>query len=233
MGCNLDIIGEAGLQFFGTMTASITHELKNVLAVINENAGLLEDLILMAEKGRPIAPERLKTLAGTVRKQIRRADEIVKNMNRFAHSADEPMKSVDVGEIVGLAATLSHRHATMHGVTLEPRPHPSPLMITTNPFFLENLLWLCLVFAMNAAGGSKTVGLIWEKMEKGVTIRLTCLEGLAEQPGDRFPAEQEKALLRALKAELRVDIEAGELIITLPGGISSGVDSREPLSKED
>jgi len=56
----MDINGENALKFFGKMTASISHELKNVLAIINENAGLLEDLCAMAEKGRPVDPVRIK-----------------------------------------------------------------------------------------------------------------------------------------------------------------------------
>jgi hypothetical protein len=43
MSAKLEIVAETGLQFFGKMTASISHEIKNVLAIINENAGLLED----------------------------------------------------------------------------------------------------------------------------------------------------------------------------------------------
>ncbi len=49
-------IGECGLQCFGSISASISHELKNALAIINENAGLLEDLSFMAEKGLPLDP---------------------------------------------------------------------------------------------------------------------------------------------------------------------------------
>ena len=43
MQAHYDSIGGSGLQFFGKVSASISHELKNVLAIINENAGLLED----------------------------------------------------------------------------------------------------------------------------------------------------------------------------------------------
>ena len=39
-------VGLGGIQFFGKMAASISHEIKNVLAIINENAGLLEDICL-------------------------------------------------------------------------------------------------------------------------------------------------------------------------------------------
>ena len=33
-----------GLRFFGKVNASISHEIRNALAVINENAGLIKDL---------------------------------------------------------------------------------------------------------------------------------------------------------------------------------------------
>ena len=55
-------MGETGLRFFGTMSAANAHEIKNALAVINENAGLLEDLVAMVPKGIPLDPERLAAL---------------------------------------------------------------------------------------------------------------------------------------------------------------------------
>lgn len=35
------------IVFFGKITAGITHEMKNVLAIIKESSGLMEDLILL------------------------------------------------------------------------------------------------------------------------------------------------------------------------------------------
>ena len=74
MGAKPDIITETGLQFFGSISASISHELKNVLAIVNENAGLLEDFTLMADRGKPIDPARLKIMAAAVKRQVGRAD---------------------------------------------------------------------------------------------------------------------------------------------------------------
>ena len=105
MGKKPEITEMAGLQFFGQISASISHELKNVLAIINENAGLLEDLALMADRGKPIDPERLIKMAATVKRQIGRADGIIKNMNRFAHSADHPVETVDVQVSSGTEST--------------------------------------------------------------------------------------------------------------------------------
>ncbi|MBW1945338.1 MAG: sensor histidine kinase [Deltaproteobacteria bacterium] len=215
MSWKSDIIGETGLQFYGKTSASLSHEIKNVLAIINEHAGLLKDFALIAEAGTPMDQGRLKGLAEKVMKQIRRADGIVTTMNRFAHSVDESIKDVDLGEILEFGATLSRRLASMRGVTLEPMLATTPVRITTNPFFLQNLLSLCVDFAMVEAGGGKTVGLLAEETKNGARIRVTGLRSLAEVPANTFPTKREKTLLEALKAELEVGVEAGELVITL------------------
>jgi signal transduction histidine kinase len=219
MGSDWELIGKAGLVFFGKMVASISHEIKNVLAITNENAGLLEDITLMAEKGMPMDPEKLKTLAGRIKKQIRRADEIVKNMNKFAHSVDKSLMSVDLGELLQSVAALSDRFASMRGVTLEPESMGISPRITTNPFLLENLVWLCTDFVMDMAGRGKTVRLIAEKTENGGRIRFTQLEALGEVPAEKFPGEVEKALLEALKAQMTKDVEARELVLSISQNI--------------
>ena len=215
MSCGWDIIGEVGLQFFGKMTASISHEIKNALAIINENAGLLEDFALVVDKGKPIDPERLEILAEKIMKQIRRADGIIKNMNTFAHSVDESVKSIDLGETVEVVALLSHRFASMRGVSLEPILPPRPIMITTNPFFLKTLVWLCLDFAMDLAGEHKSVGLMVEETENSARIRITRLAGLKEVPLDTFPSERQRAVLGVLKASVAANAAEEEIMITL------------------
>jgi signal transduction histidine kinase len=219
MSSDWELIGREGFVFFGNMTASISHEIKNVLAIINENAGLLEDITLMAEKGMPIDPEKVKTQAGRIKNQVRRADGIVKNMNKFAHSVDESLTSVDLAELSELMAALSGRFAYMRGVKLEPASMGSSATITTKPFLLENLVWLCLDFAMDMAGRGKTVGLIAEKTEDGGRIRFTQLDALGEAPTDKFPGEVEKALLAALKAQITKDVEAGEIVLSISKNI--------------
>ncbi|MFH1243565.1 MAG: histidine kinase [Pseudomonadota bacterium] len=216
MGFELGILGDAGLQFFGKMTASISHEIKNVLAIINEDAGLLEDLASLAEKGRPLEIERVKVLAGKMKAQIKRGDEIVKWMNRFAHSINEPLQVVDLDEILTLMASLAERPSLMREIALEKEPRRGRVTVRTKPFILENLIWLCLDFAMAGAGGSKTVVLGCEAGENGVRIRIKGLKGLSELRGETFPREEHKALLRAVKGDLAVDTEAGELVLVLP-----------------
>ena len=221
MGSDWEIIGKEGLQFFGKMSASITHEIKNVLAIINENAGLLEDFTLMAEKGRPIEMERFKTVAGKIKNQVRRADGIVKNLSRFAHSADAFTEEIDLNEVLKFVVSLSGRLADMQGIALEQMHADRPVMVTTTPFCLQNLLCLCLDFAMEVTGTEKNIHLSAEKMENGAQIRFSHLRDMEKIPGDRFPTQKEKALMGAIGARLSIDPGGGELRLMLRGDIEN------------
>jgi len=213
------IIGNQGFEFIGKINASMSHEIKNVLAIINENAGLLEDFTLMADKGMPIDPERLKSMAGKIQQQIKRADKIVKNMNVFAHSTDETLKHIKLGEILDFVAALSARLISNLGIVLEIVPNAEPVVIQTNPFFLKNLIWLCIDFAMNRTGENKTIAISCKTISNGAEIKFSKLEGLSNMPADGFPNRREMALLETLGSEMKIYREAGEISIILPGTI--------------
>ena len=228
MGCKPDTITETGLQFFGRISASISHELKNVLAIVNENAGLLEDLTLMADRGQPIDPARLKKMAEAVKKQIGRADNILKNMNRFAHSSDEAVADVDLNQTIELVRALTARFAAMHSVTVDLQLPASSLTIPTAPFFLMNLLCLCLDFSMSASGDEKRVELVVEETANSVRIRFRRLAGLSEALLETFPSDREKILLAVLEAALTAEPEREEVVLRLLKNIDNGF-SRQNL----
>jgi len=215
MNPKLDITGETGLQFFGKMSASISHELKNVLAIINENAGLLEDFCLMADRGIAFNPERLKTMSAAVKNQINRADVILKNMNRLAHSIDATFTMVALNEIIELLLALTGRFAAMRGVTVKSNLPPQPVIISTSPYFLMNLGWRCLDFAMDAGGPQKLVELAIEVAADGTRIRFRQLAGLTKAMLESFPGEREKRLLGLLAAEFTADVDRAEIAVNL------------------
>jgi C4-dicarboxylate-specific signal transduction histidine kinase len=209
--------GQAGVRFFSKMSASISHDIKNVLAVINENAGLLEDLCLMAEKGRAIDPGRLTRLAGDVKEQVRRGDIIAIRLHRFAHSVDDARARTDLSDLLDLLTALSQRFAAAKGVALEVRRPGSPVHATTRPFLLLNLLWLCLEQAIAAAGEGRSVLMAAEPAAEGACIRFSRLDGLPASALAVFPTEPQAALREALNAVLQTDAPAGEIIVKLPG----------------
>jgi K+-sensing histidine kinase KdpD len=215
METDTDMIGRVGLEFFGRMCASISHDIKNVLAVVNENAGLLEDLCAMADRGKPIDLSRLKRLAADVKAQVRRGDGIVYGMNRFAHSVDSSVVRLDLVEVMELLKTLSLRFASMQGTAFHLLPPQDAATVTTAPFLLLNLLWLCLEQAMAAAGPGRTVELTAEKEAGGAHLRFRRLEVLGSAAADAFPTETAGRLCRALNAEVRVDVQAKEILVKI------------------
>jgi len=221
MGYKPDIIAETGLQFFGRISASISHEIKNVLAIVNENAGLLEDLTLMADRGKPMDPARLKMMAQAVQKQVGRADGIIKNMNRFAHSIDQNNTTADIDQTIELVIALTARFAAMRAVKVDLQLPASPLTIPTAPFYLLNLLWLCLDFSMSTSGDEKRVELVVEETENSVRIRFRRLTGLSAARLETFPSDREKNLLAVLEAALTVEPEREEVVLRLSKNIDN------------
>lgn len=202
-----------GLHFFGNMTASISHELKNALAIVNENGGLLGDLALLMEKGRPLDPERLKTISGNIRRQVQRADDIIRRLNRFAHSAHESATTTNVFEILEFTTALAARLATMKGVTMTV-VQGAPVPLETRPFLLENMLWLCLKHLFVLADGSQSVEFAAEATGADVLIGLRFGEGLAAAEIEKRVVREGQPLLTALQAELRS--EADRLLLKIP-----------------
>ena len=228
MGAKPNIIAETGLQFFGRISASISHEIKNVLAIVNENAGLLEDLTLLADRGKPLDPARLKIMAAAVKNQVGRADGIIKNMNRLAHSIDQTITTVDLDQTIELVIALTARFAAMQGVKVDLQLPASPLTISTAPFYLMNLLCLCLDFSMSASGDEKQVELLVEEAENSVRIRFRRLAGLSEALLETFPSDREKNLLSVLEAALTAEPEREEVVLRLLKNIDNGF-SRQNL----
>ena len=210
-----DLIGQSGLQFFGRMSASISHELKNALAIIKENAGLLSDYLRMMDKGMPVEPVRFGKIADRIEAQTLRADAIIKNLNQFAHSVDIPLKSVDLNDILDLLVALHRRPAAMRQVELDSRPVESAAMITTNPFLLLNLLGLVLAHALHAVPAGGTMTLAVDLSQSEAEFRFAGLQNLADLQAAHFPGEHENALLTALNAKAIIEPKACQILVRM------------------
>ncbi|MEE4113608.1 MAG: histidine kinase dimerization/phospho-acceptor domain-containing protein [Desulfobacteraceae bacterium] len=205
-----------GVRFFGEISASISHEIKNVLAIINESAGLLQDLVMMIEKGMPPPTERLSGLAQSMVRQVKRGDRIVKDMNRFAHSADHPSESVEVGEVIHFICGLAARLIVMKGDPPKVEVPATPIAVVTNRFFLEDLVWRCLCRAMDACAPDQMVCIVAEKAGNAPRIRFCGLAGdfLAREGG--LPSPREAMVAGLLGVHLKADSDKGEIAIIFP-----------------
>jgi len=106
------------LAFFGTIVASVTHELNNLLSIIDQVAGLLGDLATKAQVGEAVDPQRLETLRGRIDRQARKGIEIVRHLNSVAHTLDECDGPFDASATLEDLLALSARFADLKKVRL-------------------------------------------------------------------------------------------------------------------
>lgn len=145
------------LAFFGTFVASMSHELKNVLATVNEFSGLLDDLVAASERGRPLKPERLRHIAGKITAQMERGEELISRLNRFSHSVDAPGRKVEVGALLADCVAFGERFAMLERVALELELPDPQITLSLDPFAFHRAVFFAVRLALAAAGEERRI----------------------------------------------------------------------------
>lgn len=210
-----DIINEGGLRYFGDMTASISHEIKNCLAIMNENAGLLQDLLAYAQRGNQLDLNHIDQITNRITKQIHRVNEITKKMNLFAHSVDSPQKTIDVGEVLMLAVSLGSRIASYRSIDIKLVLPEQKIFISTQFFFLLYLVWLVMDSTMTTVGPDRTIEVKPFNQDSEVKISF-CSQGDIKQGFENIISSQAgREAMETLSAQLIFNETNNEIILTL------------------
>jgi hypothetical protein len=102
----------------------------------------------------------------------------------------------------------------MRKVTLQVNRPPSPVVVNSNPFLIENLIWLGLEFAITGTSEGLTLTLIPEKNDSGISLSISGINGLDEDSTTRLPSGCND-LLDASGAYLATDVAGKTLTIHL------------------
>lgn len=204
-----------GARFFGEMTATISHEIKNVMAIVNENAGLLEDMVAMNRQGAPFPAERIAKVAQSVSRQIARADDILQAMNRFAHSADHGLEAVDVGETLQFVAKLADRLIMMQGVEFDIPTPEKAVITTTNRFFLAYVIWRCMAAAMAMPQPGAPIRVIAEATPEGPCLIFADMDKGQQFSTSTISSLETEEIFEWFGARLTIVPEMGEFRVLL------------------
>lgn len=212
-----EIIVDARLAFFEKISTYSSHDIRNCLAIINENAGLLEDLAIGSEQGISLNPEKLRNLSNKLKKQVHRVNDIVEKMNRFACSIGCPAQKIDTVESLSLMCALAATSATMQDKKLKPDLPSQTVEIVNFPAILNQTIWMCIVDAIQAAGESRIITPTLQPSRDGVKIIFKPLKNL-RITSSRLLHKQEVgvALLSALSASVIIDVDGDEMILSIP-----------------
>jgi light-regulated signal transduction histidine kinase (bacteriophytochrome) len=200
---NENLLAEGGIRFFGRMSASATHEIKNNLAIINESAGLLADLSLMAQKGPPLSHVRINDIVQRVTKQVQRADRVLKKINRFSHSADLVTEMADLEKTVIFVLELASRIVEQQGIAVEVIPPSSPMMTTSNYFYLENMIWRAIETSCCAVQGEKQVKISFGTDSALPSIWFSMHTVKDDVMADLFGSKEDRALIAYLALSIK------------------------------
>jgi C4-dicarboxylate-specific signal transduction histidine kinase len=101
--------------FLATMTASATHEVRNVLAIIKESAGLIEDMVHVFSRKGTLDTEKVYRTVNRIDTQVKRGADLLTNLNRLSHTLDSESATVELNTEVEQVTFLSQRFARKRG----------------------------------------------------------------------------------------------------------------------
>ncbi|MEW5923813.1 MAG: hypothetical protein AB1746_07485 [Candidatus Zixiibacteriota bacterium] len=169
------------LQFFGVITASVTHELNNILSIIDQSAGLIEDF-LGAPSGMVLTEEKLKQIIGKIRKNSQRGIGVVKHLNTFAHSTDEPDAAFNANTMLENLGALTRRFADLKAVNMEMVIPQTPIEIKADAYLVRRILYEAFRQLLALAQKNDTLKISLSSENSDGVI---CIEGrLAEKKGE-------------------------------------------------
>jgi len=218
------------VAFFGKITAGITHEMKNVLAIIRESSGLMEDIMSISPEAVISYQEKFQNSLVKIKNQIKRGVELTNRLNKFAHSSDEALSKIDLHETIEQLIAISQRFARLKNVVLKiapPNQSVQPTTLVTRPVQLQMALFAAIECCLNAmtAGGIINIGL--DKSKEKYAVRVIC-EG--DLPGksefvDNLSAFEKWPVLQKIAAFLEGSVELDEfahgIVLFLPEQLRS------------
>ena len=206
------------LAFFGKVNASISHELKNILAIISEAAGLLNDLTKMARKDGNFELDMIQTCSQDIVEEVQRGFATIKQMNTFSHSVDDPLKRMNLIEVLDLMIHVAGFLSFASKVRFDP-PKEASLIVLTCPWRLQNLIYQALVYGFESVGPDGEIQVSLHPQKDG-SARIT-FSGLGKNSARRFPVDQTRQIAASINAEIGMTGDSRVLDILVPQYIES------------
>jgi len=199
---------ERELAFFGTIAASMSHELANVVSTLDQGVGLLKDMIESAERGHPANVERLRMLHTRLSRQTERGSGLIQALNRFSHSADDRHMSFELNALLKTLVAVSHRFADLKEVNMEVNYSEDPIQICSDPYALQHAVFLGLERALEAAEANDTIELVIHACADAAQVLIKGPAGTKAQECEPR-MDLLKAIVSSLPGEVLLKSESG------------------------
>jgi two-component system NtrC family sensor kinase len=108
--------GSSRLISIGRLAAGVAHEINNPLAVIGENAGLIEDIFNL--KKEYSGDQQLKELIAAVLESVERCGEITKQLLEFARHFEPKIQPLELNRIISGVLSFLRKEASYRNIAI-------------------------------------------------------------------------------------------------------------------
>jgi signal transduction histidine kinase len=171
------LLREKSLSFFGTVTASLSHEISNSMAIISEVAGLMQDVLPNTKRKARVDTEKLRELSQRITNQVKKGQDIVKVLNRLAHTTDEPVSSFKLEALLTETVSLAERFAFLRRVELETDFPDESLTISSDAFRLHQAVFAGIQLTLGASQKGDVITVGFDKANSGARITVSSPRG--------------------------------------------------------
>lgn len=211
-----DEVRNLHLQCVGKIIAGFTHEVKNYLAIINESAGLIGDMIQMGKQSQQDAAEYLQIIR-SIEEQIARANQHFRYLNRFAHRMDTELSSFDINESLEELVALVARFANQDNITIEKSFQDEIPLVYSSPSLFQFVVFSILQERFSRLDKNSTITIQTALSDHTVQIEITPEGETLQKKHDDLPNsfEMVDSLIKQLGGNIVQDQKQG-IVITLP-----------------
>ena len=207
--------------FMGRLTAGVTHEFKNVLAIIKETSGLMEDLLSLTDSSFKHKDRFSKALV-TIKEQVDRGVELSTKLNRLAHDPDTEEAQVDLPQILEQTVYLSRRFARISGVKLKADSSETAVSLTGNPLSIRMAIFSALECCWQSMEKDTTVKAVATREGESAAVRFEPeaadldVQGWAKAVEEISNSGGLKSLMDGLGGRVRTEAEPPGLVLEFP-----------------
>jgi len=152
---------EADLAFFGRIGADVSHEMRNVLAVVGEYAGLMEDTLGLAGRFRKPDCAKLEQLCAKIARKVRDGTETMERFSSFAHVLDDQTEACDLAAVTKNMVALARQRVAMTGCGIETELPDEAVPVRAHPFAAQHAVFAALELLLDSVeqGGCVRIAL--------------------------------------------------------------------------
>lgn len=189
--------------FMGTILASVTHEMQNVMAIIKESGALADDILKLNGPPRMRHGDKLDGSLVNIQQQVERGRTLMLMLNGFAHAAADYPESGDLARFARQICIPAQRLAHLKECSLVPSLDGSPLVVRGNALTLMESVYAGLAAVLGGCQAGDTLHVSVappQAGEEGPVLRIRA---------EKNPAEPEQRTVTPIMAELGGSCRAG------------------------